>query len=137
MAARALGRIAGTEAVEPLCVALTDGQWWVRVNAAEALKAKGPQGQAALIGMLDSGDPYAREQSVLMLEEAGVLDEAVGNLRSSDGDARALAQALIRRVAVLGRTDLLRQLGADHPDPEVRKDLAGLLAPAPAAGGAP
>jgi hypothetical protein len=87
--------------------------------------------------MLDSDDPYAREQSVLMLEEAGVLDEAVGNLRSSDGDARALAEALIRRVAVLGRTDLLRQLGADHTDPEVREDLAGLLAAPPAGGGAP
>jgi HEAT repeat protein len=137
MAARALGRISGTEAVEPLCGVLTDGQWWVRVNAAEALRAKGPQGQSALIGMLDSDDPYAREQSVLMLEEAGVLDEAVGNLRSSDGDARALAEALIRRVAVLGRTDLLRQLGADHTDPEVREDLAGLLAAPPAGGGAP
>ena len=34
---------------------------------------------------------------------------------------------LVARLVALKRTDLLRQLGSEHPDAEVRRNLAQLL----------
>jgi len=136
MAAKSLGRIPGAESVEPLCMALTDSQWWVRTNAAEALKGKGDAGHAALVGMLDSGDGYAREQAVLMLEESGVLDHYVERLGSGKKVERDRAISLVARLVALNRTDLLHQMAAEHPDTEIRRNLTALLglSPQPAGG---
>jgi HEAT repeat protein len=127
MAAKALGRIPSSDSLDPLSAALTDKEWWVRANAAEALKSKGERGHEALVAMLESSDAYAREQAVLMLQESGVLDEYVVRLGSSKKAERDRAVTLVARLVDLKRTDLLRQMGAEHPDPEIRRNLAKLL----------
>lgn len=132
MAAKALGRIPGARAVEALCGALTDPQWWVRANAAEALKAKGDPGRRALLSMLDSNDAYAREQAVLMLQEAGVLDSSVEQLASGDEAERARAADLISKMVSIHCTDLLREMATEHPNRTARENLTVLLRGAPA-----
>jgi HEAT repeat protein len=126
MAAKALGRIAGLEAVQPLCGALTDPEWWVRANAAEALGAKGETGHQALVDMLSSEDAYARDQAVFVLQDSGVLDDFVNQLRG-DHEQVERAEGLIKKFISLGRTDRLREAVGRHPDGEVRQHLALLL----------
>ena len=126
MAAKALGRIAGLEAVQPLCGALTDPEWWVRANAAEALGAKGETGYQALVDMLSSEDAYARDQAVSVLQDSGVLDDFVNQLRGDDEQVER-AEGLINKFISLGRTDRLREAVGRHPDGEVRQHLALLL----------
>ena len=127
MAARALGRIRHEPAIERLCEALRDPEWWVRSNAAEALRALGSAGLDALRGMLDDEDTYARHQAILMLEEAGVLDEEVGHLVDTDETRRAPARALVHALIAAGQVDRLRDLRDNHADSRVRTALGGLV----------
>jgi len=136
MAAKALGRIPGNLQIEGLCSVLTDSQWWVRANAAEALKSKGEAGHRALVGILDSTDAYAREQAVFVLEESGVLEDYVAKLNSDDSTERERASALIERLVQMDCVDHLEDMVADHPDPGIRQNLAGLLDPMPQRGSA-
>jgi HEAT repeat protein len=50
--------------------ALRDREWWVRANAAEALRLTGRRGLEALERMLEDEDPFARDQARLMLDLA-------------------------------------------------------------------
>lgn len=128
MAAKALGRIHDADAIEPLCRALRDPQWWVRTNAAEALREVGPAGVAALEGMLDDEDHYARHQAVRILQEAGVVDERVGRLASTEAPGHQLAAGLVERLIRAGQTGRLDELSRVHPDARVRERLATMLA---------
>ncbi len=132
MAAKALGRLRESGSIAALAAALSDPQWWVRANAAEALKAKGPAGQDALLGMLDSDDPYAAQQSVQMLQESGILDAFVGMLTSTAPGEQTRALGVMAKLVKLRRVDLLSEVARDHPDRLVRQRLAALLGlPAP------
>ena len=53
---RRLGRVHDAAAIPAACAALRDREWWVRANAAEALRLAGPAGVDALEGML-AGSP--------------------------------------------------------------------------------
>jgi HEAT repeat protein len=128
MAAKALGRVRHAAAIEPLCAALRDPEWWTRANAAESLRAMGAAGMAALERMLDDDDTYARHQAVLMLQESGVLDRRVALLARPNGEERAEAEGLVRRLVQSGQTGRLVELAAEHPDHRVRETLNGLLA---------
>jgi len=123
MAAKALGRVRHAEAVPDLCEALRDREWWVRSNAAKALRDLGSAGQDALVWMLEDADPFARQQAVLMLEEAGLLDEKVDLLARTDPGTRNTALALIRRFIEAGQVWRLHELAASHPEPKVRHAL--------------
>lgn len=127
MAAKALGRLRESGSIEALSGALTDPQWWVRANAAEALKNKGPAGQDALLGALDSDDPYAAQQSVQMLQESGVLDAFVGMLVSRVAGEQTRALKVMTKIVKLRRVDLLSEVARDHPDRAVRQRLSVLL----------
>jgi HEAT repeat protein len=133
MAAKALGRLRESESIPALAAALSDPQWWVRANAAEALKLKGAAGQDALLRLLDSEDPYAAQQSVQMLQESGVLDAFVGMLTSTVPGEQTRALDVMVKLVKLRRVDLLSEVARKHPDRLVRQRIAALLGlPAPA-----
>ena len=127
MAAKALGRLREDGSIPSLCAALGDPQWWVRANAAEALKNKGDIGTRALMGMLDSGDPYAAQQAVLMLQESGVLDGLIARLAAHVGTERQQALDVMAKLVKLRRIDLLTEMAHNHPDPSIRQRLAIVL----------
>jgi HEAT repeat protein len=127
MAAKAIGRMRYRAAIPPLCGALRDRQWWVRANAAEALKLMGDEGIDSLRRTLDDEDTYARHQAVLMLEEAGVIDEEVARLADADERRRGSARELMERLIRIGQIGRLRELSERHPDPAIRHELDGLL----------
>ncbi len=127
MAAKSLGAILHTGAIEELSASLRDREWWVRANAAEALKTMGPVGLEALEKMLDDFDPYARHQAVLMLEEAGVLDEEIGFLVDGAPEKRAAALSLINRMIHAGLHGRLHEIAETHANAQVRELLISLL----------
>ena len=136
MAAKALGRIRRTEAIPELANRLRDPEWWVRSNAAHALVATGTQGLRALVGMLGDDDRYAEHQAVLMLEQAGVVDQQALSLARPPGPERSTAIAFIRRLVSVGQIDRLEALATEHPNPKVREGLRELLPLEPDAAGA-
>ncbi len=127
MAAKALGRMLMVDAVPQLASALRDRQWWVRHNAARALRTIGRRGLEALEEMVADHDAFAREQAVLMLEEAGRVDERAGDLVGEDTAAREAARTFFRRVVAAGVTGRIRVLSREHPVDEVRRELLSLL----------
>jgi HEAT repeat protein len=128
MAAKALGRIRDLDAIPPLCASLRDREWWVRANAAEALKLAGPAGVAALEGMLQDADLYAKHQACLMLEDSGILDRRVAEL-AAIGPSRSAAISIVSLFVHAGQTGRLRELASGHPEAAVRESLARLLPP--------
>ncbi|NIM01961.1 MAG: hypothetical protein GTN89_14400 [Acidobacteria bacterium] len=127
MAAKALGRMLMVEAVPELAEALRDKQWWVRHNAARALRTIGPRGLEALEEMVADRDAFAREQAVLMLEEAGRVDERAIELAEEDTAAREAARTFFERVVAAGVTGRIRVLAREHPVDSVRRELLTLL----------
>jgi HEAT repeat protein len=105
---------------------MRDREWWVRANAAEALRRIGPRGIEALEGMLDDEDRYAQHQACLVLESAGVVDRRVLDL-AVPGPAREAAVVLVQRCVRAGQTARLCELAATHRDPAVRDAIADLL----------
>jgi len=126
MAAKALGRMSQVDAIPQLSRALRDRQWWVRHNSARALRAIGPRGLEALEKLITDGDAFAREQAVLMLEEAGRVDERAGELAQT-GPASTTARSFFKRIVAAGTTGRLRVLSLEHPVEEVRRELLALL----------
>jgi hypothetical protein len=127
MAAKALGRMLVVESIPELGRALRDQQWWVRHNAACALRAIGPRGLEALEKLVADGDPFAREQAVLMLEEAGHVDKRANELAKDGSAAQKAAKLFFERIVASGATGRLRVLSVDHPVEEVRRELLDLL----------
>lgn len=135
MAAKALGRLGARRSVAPLADAVSDGAWWVRANAAEALRNLGSEGLAALKAILDSEDRYARHQALMMLQEAGIIDEMAGALTSDSERERHDARHFLVRILEEGRRDLLRGLAAGHPQATVRREIEKMLLRPLASGG--
>jgi HEAT repeat protein len=124
MAAKALGRLRYQGAIPGLALAVRDPEWWVRANAAEALRRMGEPGLAALEALLDDPDNFARHQAVLMLQEAGVVDQRIEALAGPDGPERRRAESLVAKLAATGHVGRLRELEVVHPDPAVRRALS-------------
>ncbi|MCP3981100.1 MAG: hypothetical protein GY716_17520 [bacterium] len=135
MAAKSLGMLLYAPAIADLCDLLRDREWWVRINAAEALRTLGPDGLDALERMLGDRDEFARHQAVLMLEEAGVLDEEVDRLTAIEPARRSAAQMFVGRCVEAGQFGRLRELSIKHPDPQIREILLGLIPADPVARG--
>ena len=127
MAAKALGRMRVADAIPELGRALRDPQWWVRHNTARALCAIGPRGLEALEERVADDDAFAREQAILMLEEAGRVDERAGELVQEEAAARKAAKTLLESIVAAGTTGRLRVLSREHPVEEVRRKLLALL----------
>jgi HEAT repeat protein len=127
MAAKALGRMLVVDAIPELGRALRDRQWWVRHNAARALRSIGPRGLEELEKLVADRDAFAREQAVLMLEEVGHVDKRADELAQEGSAARKAAKALFERIVASGATGRLRVLSVEHPVEEVRRELLALL----------
>jgi HEAT repeat protein len=68
----ALGASADPTVLDEVAQLLTDGQWWVRQNAATAL-SKLPGGNDRLQACLDSPDPYAADAALNQLTASGAF----------------------------------------------------------------
>ena len=72
-AARALGTLHASPAVEPLAARVADPSWWVRHHAAHALAAIGGEGHDVLCELIaHSHDPYARDMAREALDALAV-----------------------------------------------------------------
>jgi HEAT repeat protein len=79
-AARALAELRERRSVDALVKLMDDPAWWVRARAAEALRALGEPGLAALRRCAETHpDPFARERAAeaLALEAETPADAAV------------------------------------------------------------
>jgi HEAT repeat protein len=127
LAAKSLAKLRYAPAIPELCNALRDSEWWVRANAAESLRGMGLEGLAALESMLNDTDAYARHQAVFMLEEAGVVDERVGDLLDASNRRRARSRVFVDQVIESGQCGRLADLAEEHADLQVRAFLAHML----------
>lgn len=71
---QSIGKLRGTGEIDRLKPALGDQVWWVRFSAAQAMFSLGEPGIAGLKKTArEAADRYARDMSVQVLEEHGVL----------------------------------------------------------------
>jgi HEAT repeat protein len=71
---QALGRLGAADQINLLLQGLSDQEWWVRYNAAQALHAIGEQGITALREAVDHHvDSYGRDMSRQILQQHGIL----------------------------------------------------------------
>lgn len=72
---QALGRLGAGGQIPLLLQGLSDQEWWVRLNAAEALHALGDPGITALRDATDHHvDAYGRDMSRQVLQQHGILE---------------------------------------------------------------
>jgi len=125
-AANALGLIGEVSTIPVLKALAIDREWWVRLNATKALANMGPEGEKALLELLQGDDSYARDRAAATLESRGVTRRMVRQLASPGrkGErARTVVDALIRS----GVTKYLRGLLGTLPDGEERRILRQML----------
>ena len=77
--------------------------------------------------MLDDSDAYARHQAVFMLEEAGVVDERVGDLLDASNRRRARSRTFVDQVIESGQCGRLTDLAEEHGDLQIRGFLSHML----------
>jgi HEAT repeat protein len=125
-AANALGLIGEVSTIPVLKGLATDREWWVRLNATKALANMGPEGEKALLELLQGDDSYARDRAAATLESRGVTRRMVRQLAApgrKGEHARTVVDALIRS----GVTKYLRGLLGTLPDGEERRILRQML----------
>jgi HEAT repeat protein len=125
-AANALGMIGEVSTVPVLKEMASDREWWVRMNATKGLSNIGPEGEKALLELLQGDDPYARDRAAATLEVRGVTRRMVRQLAapSRRGErARTIIGAVIRS----GATRHLCGLAETLPEGEERRILRQML----------
>jgi len=135
-AANALGMIGEVSTIPALKDLAADEEWWVRLNACKALANMGPEGEKALLELLQGDDHYARDRAAATLETRGVTRRMVRQLAKPGkrGErARTIVDALIRS----GATKYLRGLAETLPEGEERRILREMLGAAETANAKP
>lgn len=125
-AASALGMIGEPSTIPVLEGLVSDREWWVRYASAGALANMGRSGEDALILLLGSPDPYARDRAAATLERRGLTRRFVRQLPldNARGErARGAISALIRAGIVRHLSYLLSEL----PEGEERSALEEML----------
>lgn len=119
-AARAIGDLRRGDlsyAVSPL---LADQEWWVRTAAKDALQKLGTAAVPAVTSMLESPDRFARNGAAEVLQNLGVLDEA---LQAARGNPHAAGDLdMIRRIITAGGISFA-QAALGRSAPEIRDDM--------------
>ncbi len=128
-AANALGMIGEVSTVPTLERLATDEEWWVRLNASRALIKIGPEGERALVRILDNPDRFARDRAAATLESQGIIRRLARELTEEDGRA-AYAERVIRSLVRAGATRHLDRLSRSLPKREERQALGEVLAEA-------
>ena len=125
-AANALERIGESSTIPALQRLTLDQEWWVRLNASRALSNMGPAGEAALVGVLEGEDRFARDRAASSLEARGVLRRAAEAL-DQPGERGENARRMIRAMTRAGATRYLGRLAQTMPEGEARARLHGIL----------
>ena len=75
----ALGKLGAQDQIPVLLQGLSDQEWWVRYNAAQALYHLGDEGIKALQNSVEHHvDGYGREMSAQILQKHGIWDVSMG-----------------------------------------------------------
>ncbi|MGB3635391.1 MAG: HEAT repeat domain-containing protein [Rubrobacteraceae bacterium] len=130
-AANALGMIGEVSTVPTLEQLVTDQEWWVRLNASRALINIGPEGEKALVRLLENPDRYARDRAIATLEEQGIVRRMAGELAEGNAGAEYAAQ-VIKSLVRAGSTRHLDRLSRTLPKKKERQALGEVLAEAKA-----
>jgi HEAT repeat protein len=125
-AANALGMIGEVSTVPTRKKLAADEQWWVRLNAAKALVNMGPEGEKALLELLQGDDRYARDRAAATLEAQGVTRRLVRQLAAPDRRGER-ARTIVGAVIKAGVTKYLRNLAETLPDGEERQAIRWML----------
>ncbi len=125
-AANALGMIGEVSTVPVLKQMVADEEWWVRLNGAKALANMGPEGEKALLELLQGDDRYARDRAAATLEDQGITRRMVRGLAAS-GRRGERARTVIAAVIRSGITKYLRNLAETLPEGEERHILRRML----------
>ena len=125
-AANALGMIGEVSTIPTLERLMADPEWWVRSNAGRALVNMGPEGERALVKVLEGPDRFARDRAAATLEGRGVIRRVVGELLEPGERGRA-ARAMVRAMVRAGTTRhlvYLAKMGADEERRVLREVIA-------------
>jgi HEAT repeat protein len=125
-AANALGLIGEVSTIPMLKGMATDEEWWVRLNAAKALANMGPEGEKALLELLQGEDRYARDRAAATLESRGVTRRMVRQL-AAPGRRGERARGVIGAVVRSGANNYLSALAETLPEGEERRILRQML----------
>ncbi len=120
--ANALGMIGDLSTIPTLKRLSVDEEWWVRLNASRALANFGPAGERALVEILESDDPFARDRAAATLEERGTVRRVVEELRLQ-GERGAGARAMVSAMMRTGAVRYLERLARTMPDEAARSAL--------------
>jgi len=102
-AARALGRLGDVGSAGAIAELLESPFWWVRQAAKDALVDLGPSVKDQLVPWLDHRDAFARNSSAEILQNLGVVDDLVAEVKESSDPARAAAATvLLRKILAAG-----------------------------------
>jgi HEAT repeat protein len=112
-ACRIVGEMSLKGAVHRLLPLITDHSWHVRRNAVTALASLGRLGVTALVSSLDADDRYARDMIVRVLEERGIIENAVADLVNPSAGRRAEVRNMVVLLLDRGYREYLCSLCAD------------------------
>ena len=107
VAANIIGDMALKGAIYRLIPLLNDKNWFVRKNSATAIAKMGKLGIYTLIQHMDQKDKYARDMIVQTLEELGIVDRAIKDLKSNNPKTREDAKYILKILAENGYTKYL------------------------------
>ncbi|MHC4931149.1 MAG: HEAT repeat domain-containing protein [Planctomycetota bacterium] len=123
-AARALGRIgpAAKEAIRPLIKLLVDPDWWVRQQAAEALKGIGPGSISPLVKTLKNRNPAMRIGAAKVLKSFGgqastEMKALTPHLKDNEAEVRDAVADTIGTFGAPAIPGLMRLVGSRKPEP--------------------
>jgi HEAT repeat protein len=125
-AANALGMIGEVSTVPVLKDLAADQEWWVRLNACKALANMGPEGEKALLELLQGDDHFARDRAAFTLEARSVTRRMVRQLAKS-GKRGERARTIVDAVIKSGGTKYLRDLAETLSEGEERQILREML----------
>ena len=125
-AANALGMIGDVSTVPTLEDLATDQEWWVRLNASRALAKVGPEGERALVRLLENPDRYARDRAASTLEFQGIVRRLAQDLAEGNGRSEYAAR-VIKALVRAGATRHLDRLSKSLPDASERRELGKTL----------
>ncbi len=107
VAATIIGNMAIKGAVYRLIPLLNDKNWFVRKNAATAVAKMGKLGVHTLLNYLNQEDPFARDMIVQVLEENGIVDNAINDILYGNEREKRDAEYIIKILLNHGYTKYL------------------------------
>ncbi len=135
-AANALGMVGEVSTIPTLKDLAADEEWWVRLNACKALANMGPEGEKALLELLQGDDRYARDRAAATLEIQGITRRMVRQL-AKPGKRGERARTIVGAAIRSGATKYLGGLAEALPEGEERRILREMLGAAETVNGRP